>query len=213
MAADLEFFFDPVCPWAWVTSRWVKEVQRQRDYKVTWRFISLKFINEDRQEDWYTEEYRARHVAGLLVHRVVDQVRLDHGNDGVDRLYTRVGTAIHPGRRRPEVNADPVKFMGEMLAEAGLPAHLAIHALDSSHDAFVKAETDAAFARTGEGVGTPIITFHPGKRNEASFFGPVIASIPKGNDAVKLWDAIEVIATSSGMAELKRSNRAKLDFS
>lgn len=212
MAADLEFFFDAVCPWAWVTSRWVKEVQRQRNTKVTWRFISLKFINEDRLDDWYTEEYRAGHMAGLYVHRVADQVRLEVGNDGVDALYTATGTAFHPHRRRPEINADPVRFMGEMLATAGLPAHLATHALDGSHDAHVKAETDAAFARTGEGVGTPIITFHPGKRNEGSFFGPVIASIPRGSDALKLWDAIEVIATTSGMAELKRSNRAKLDF-
>jgi hypothetical protein len=210
--ADLEFFFDAVCPWAWVTSRWVKEVQHLRDYDVTWRFISLKFINEDRQEDWYTKEYRAAHMAGLYMHRVADQVRVDLGNKGVDALYTATGNAFHLGQRRPEINADPVKFMGEMLADAGLPAVLATHALDESHDAFVKAETDAAFARTGDGVGTPIITFHPGKRREASFFGPVIASIPRGADALKLWDAVEVIATTTGMAELKRSNRAKLDF-
>ncbi|MFZ4720819.1 MAG: hypothetical protein ACOYMR_15445 [Ilumatobacteraceae bacterium] len=210
--ADLEFFFDAVCPWAWVTSRWVKEVQGLRAYDVTWRFISLKFINEDRTDDWYTPTYREAHMAGLYVHRVADQVRLEHGNSGVDALYTAVGTAFHPGGRRAEISSDPVKFMGIMLADAGLPAHLATHALDDTHDAFVKAETDAAFVRTGEGVGTPIITFHPGRRNEGSFFGPVIASIPRGDDALKLWDAIEVIATTTGMAELKRSHRAKLDF-
>jgi hypothetical protein len=210
--ADLEFFFDAVCPWAWVTSRWVKEVQSLRDYDVTWRFISLKFINEDRKDDWYSPEYRASHMAGLYVHRVADQVRLDLGNEAVDALYTATGNAFHPSRRRPEITADPVKFMGEMLADAGLPAVLATEALAGSHDAFVKAETDAALARTGEGVGTPIITFHPGKRREASFFGPVIATIPRGAEALRLWDAIEVIATTTGMAELKRSNRAKLDF-
>jgi hypothetical protein len=211
--ADLEFFFDAVCPWAWVTSRWVKEVQQQRDYDVTWRFISLKFINEHLTADWYTPEYRAAHMAGLYMHRVADQVRHDIGNVGVDALYTAVGTAFHPGQRRPDINADPVAFMGEMLAVADLPTELAAHALDDGHDAFVKAETEAAFARTGDGVGTPIITFHPGDSNEGSFFGPVIATIPRGHEAVRLWDAIEVIATTTGVAELKRSNRAKLDFS
>jgi hypothetical protein len=211
--ADLEFFFDAVCPWAWVTSRWVKEVQRQRDYAVTWRFISLKFINEHRTEDWYTPEYRATHMAGLYVHRVADQVRQELGNDAVGELYTACGTAFHPGKRRPEINADPTTFMREMLTAAKLPMSYAEEALNPAHDDFVKGETDLAFSRTGDGVGTPIITFHPGEANEGSFFGPVIASIPKGDEALRLWDAIEVIATSSGMAELKRSNRAKLDFS
>ncbi len=211
--ADLEFFFDAVCPWAWVTSRWVKEVQQQRHYDVTWRFISLKFINEDRKDDWYTPGYRAVHMAGLYVHRVADQVRQDVGNSGVDALYTAVGTAFHPDQRRDEITADPVAFMAEMLTRVDLPTSLAQHALDDSHDAFVKAETDAAFARTGDGVGTPIITFHPGKHNEGSFFGPVISTIPRGHEAARLWDAIEVIATTTGVAELKRSNRAALDFS
>src|SRR4028119_1666609 len=101
--ADLEFFFDPVCPFAWVTSRWVKEVQQHRDYDVTWRFISLAIINENRNEDWYTPEYRAGHLAGTMAMRVADQVRQDVGNDGVDRLYTALGTAIHVERRRAEL--------------------------------------------------------------------------------------------------------------
>ena len=78
--ADLEFFFDPVCPWAWITSRWVTEVQQLRNYEVEWRFISLKMINQDRAEDWYTTEYRAAHLAGLYAHRVCDEVRVQHGN-------------------------------------------------------------------------------------------------------------------------------------
>ena len=89
---------------------------------------------------------------------------------------------------------------------------LAAAALDDSHDAYIRAETELAFERTGKDVGTPIITFHPGQADEASFFGPVISSIPRGDEALRLWDAIEVIATTSGMAELKRSNRATLVF-
>lgn len=210
--ADLEFFFDAVCPWAWVTSRWVKEVERQRDYEVAWRFISLKMINQDRHEDWYTPEYRAGHMAGLYVHRVADQVRTDLGNDAVDALYTATGSAFHLNKRRLHINQDPVGFMSEMLAAAGLPTAAAEEAMNPAHDAYVRADTDLAFSRTGEGVGTPIITFHPGQTGEGSFFGPVISKAPKGDDALKLWDAIEYIATTSGMAELKRSNRAKLIF-
>jgi mycothiol-dependent nitroreductase-like protein len=210
--ADLEFFFDPVCPWAWITSRWVTEVQQLRRYDVTWRFISLKMINEHRDDDWYTPEYRAGHMAGLYAHRVCDEVRLRHSNSDVGALYTALGTAIHLNQRRPEMNADPVAFMKEMLQTVGLPVELATHALDDSHDAYVHSETDLAFERTGKGVGTPILTFRPGQSNEASFFGPVIASIPRGEAALKLWDAIEIVATTSGMAELKRSNRAKPVF-
>lgn len=205
--ADLEFFFDPVCPWAWITSRWVVEVQGLRGYSVNWRFISLKMINETRTEAWYTPGYRASHMAGLYAHRVCDEVRLQHSNDEVAQLYTALGDAFHGQQRRPEINADPVAFMGEMLATAGLPTAYAAHVHDESHDAYIEGETELAFSRTGPDVGTPIITFHPGAPNEASFFGPVISLIPRGDEALRLWDAVEVIASTSGMAELKRSIR------
>lgn len=210
--ADLEFFFDAVCPWAWITSRWVTEVQARRHYDVEWRFISLKMINEDLVADWYTPAYKASHMAGLYVHRVADEVRLQHGNAGVDALYTATGTAFHRHQRRPEINEAPVPFMAEMLSAAGLPPALAEHALDDEHDAHVRADTELAFSRTGKDVGTPIITFHPGAANEGSFFGPVISSIPRGAEAERLWDAIEVIATTTGVAELKRSLRDRPDF-
>jgi hypothetical protein len=210
--ADLEFFFDPVCPWAWITSRWVSEVQMLRRYEVNWRFICLKMINEERTSDWYTPEYRAGHMAGLYALRVADQVRLDHGNDQVGALYTALGDFIHVGGRRLELAEDPVQTMELMLKTCGLPPAMAAAALDESHDAYIRSETDLAFERAGKDVGTPIITFHLGQPDEASFFGPVIASIPRGDDAVKLWDALEIVATTSGMAELKRSNRSKPRF-
>jgi hypothetical protein len=210
--ADLEFFFDPVCPWAWITSRWVTEVQQLRHYEVTWRFISLKMINEHRDADWYTPEYRAGHMAGLYAHRVCDEVRQRHGNSDVGELYTALGTAFHNNQRRPEISSDPVAFMAEMLQSISLPIELATHAHDDSHDAYIRVETDLAFERTGKDVGTPIITFRPGQSSEASFFGPVISSIPRGDAAVELWDAVEIVATTSCMAELKRSNRGKPVF-
>jgi hypothetical protein len=210
--ADLEFFFDPVCPWAWITSRWVTEVKQLRTYEVNWRFICLKMINETNTAEWYTPEYKAGHMAGLYGLRVADQVRLDYGNEQVDALYAALGEMIHSGGRRMEISADPVRTMEGVLKSIDLPTELAAAALDESHDAYIRAETDLAFERTGKDVGTPIITFHPGQSDEASFFGPVIASIPRGEAALKLWDAIEIVATTSGLAELKRSNRSKPVF-
>lgn len=210
--ADLEFFFDPVCPWAWVTSRWVSEVQMLRDYDVRWRFISLRIINEGLVADWYDDAYKAGHMAGLHGLRVADAVRLNHDNAAVASLYTALGTAVHVERRRADLSADPVAFMAGVLSTAGLPTEHAASALESSHDEYLRNETELALSRSGRDVGTPILTFHPGRSDEGSFFGPVISTIPRGAEATRLWDAIEVIATSSGMAELKRSNRAQLDF-
>jgi hypothetical protein len=93
-----------------------------------------------------------------------------------------------------------------------LPADAAAAADDESFDDQLRASTELAFSRTGRDVGTPILTFHPGADNEGSFFGPVISKAPRGADAVKLWDAIELIATTSGVSELKRSNRGRPDF-
>ena len=213
MAADLEFFFDPVCPFAWITSRWVKEVQRQTDYTVDWRFISLMVINEDRTSDWYTPEYRAGHVRGSMGLRVADQLRLTEGNAAVDRFYTALGTMIHVERRRDEFAADPNAFIELALKTAELDPELVAHATDESHDAYLRQETELAFSRTGDNVGTPILTFEPGCERECSFFGPVISKAPRGEQAAELWDAVKTLAAMPSFAELKRSKRAKLDFS
>ena len=210
--ADLEFFFDPVCPWAWITSRWVTEVQQLREYEVNWRFICLAMINENNTAEWYTPQYRAGHMAGLYGLRVADQVRIEHGNDQVAALYTALGEMIHRDGRRLVIADEPIEVLRGVLKSIDLPPELADAAIDESHDLYIRAETDLAFERTGKDVGTPIITFRPGQSNEASFFGPVIASIPRGDAALKLWDAIEIVATTSGMAELKRSNRSKPVF-
>lgn len=211
--ADVEFFFDPVCPWAWVTSRWVVEVQGLRGLDVTWRFISLRVLNEARigTDEGYDQAFQASHFAGVYAHRVCDEVRLRFDNAAVGRLFTALGEAFHKGQRRPEINADPVGFMREMLTVAGLPSDLAEHALDDSHDAFVRAETELALSRAGKGVGTPIITYRPGQPDEASLFGPVIRYIPRGDAALQLWDAIEIIA-AAGVSEIKRTVRGNINF-
>ncbi len=113
------------------------------------------------------------------------------------------------GRRPAE---DSLAFLGGLLAANGFDPDLIAAADDESHDDYIRAETELALSRTGRDVGTPILTFHPGEATESSYFGPVIAKAPKGEDALKLWDAVETMATMSGMAELKRSLRDKPDF-
>jgi len=209
--ADLHFFFDPVCPWAWVTSRWVEEVRSLRPFEVEWKFISLKMLNEARPADSYPADLRVAHVAGLHLHRVCAAVRSGHGNEGVGRLYTALGSAIHVDGRRDAI-ADPATFLEEMLTTAGLPGELAEHWRDESHDGPIREETELALSRAGRDLGTPILTFHPGADDEGSFFGPIISRAPRGAEALRLWDAVEVVATTPGVAELKRNNRSPLRF-
>jgi hypothetical protein len=211
--ADLDFFFDPVCPWAWITSRWVSEVQQLRSYDVQWKFISLKFLNEDKMDyPQMPEGYKDVHAAGTNGLRVAARARAEQGNEACGAVYTALGTSLHKNQEREKFVADPVAHIASLLTAAGLPAVWAESALDDSFDALIRTETELALERTGKDVGTPILTFHPGGAKEASFFGPVISTIPRGEEAMKLWDAIETIATSSGMAELKRSLRARPSF-
>jgi hypothetical protein len=213
MAADLDFFFDPVCPWAWITSRWVVNVAEQRDYEVDWRFISLWVLNEDNSKEWYTPQYRAGHYLGHQGLRIADSIRLgDADPSAVGRWYTTIGQALHVGQQRAEARADSLGWYRGLLETAGFDvAHLDA-ADDATHDDHLRAETELALGRTGRDVGTPILTFHPGAETEASFFGPVISKAPTGTEALELWDAVEKLATMSGMAELKRSNRVAPDF-
>ncbi len=213
MAADLDFFFDPVCPWAWITSRWVTNASEQRDYEVDWRFISLWILNEENTQEWYTPQYRAGHYFGHQGLRIADAIRLGESDPAaVGRWYTTMGTALHAEGRRQEARADAMAWYGGLLDVAGFDAGYLAAADDESHDEHLRAETALALSRAGKDVGTPILTFHPGAENEASFFGPVISKAPRGDEAVELWDAVEKLATMSGMAELKRSNRVAPDF-
>jgi len=210
--ADLEFFFDPICPWAWITSRWVAEVQKQRSYDVTWRFISLRMINEEIGYNEGSEVQRQSHFIGTQILRAAALARAEEGNEAVGKLYTAVGTALHNNQQREEMLNNPTFFLVDVLSRNNLNVDWAKGADNEEFDAVIREETDLAFSRTGKGVGTPILTFKPGQANEGSFFGPVISEIPRGDAALKLWDAIELIATSTGMAELKRSIRSMPNF-
>ena len=211
--ADLDFFFDPVCPWAWITSRWVVEVQELRNYTVSWKFISLKILNQDKMD--YASMpagYKDVHAAGTSCLRVAAKARSVAGNDAVAKVYTALGFSLHNKQERELFVADIEGHIAGLLSQAGLPVEWALSANDESFDRLISEETAMGLERAGKDVGTPIITFNPGGLKEASFFGPVISTIPRGEDATKLWDAIETIATSSDMAELKRSLRARPNF-
>ncbi|MFM7963562.1 MAG: DsbA family protein [Actinomycetota bacterium] len=210
--ADLQFFFDPVCPWAYITSRWVTEVQQQRNYDVSWKFISLFMINDERGYGEGKQAWRDGHFAGLQALRVASAARTSAGNDAVAAVYTALGKAIHADKRRPESSGGMHNLLREVLTEAGLNPDWAKSADDELHDEVIRYETKAALEATGKDVGTPILIFNPGSAEQSSFFGPVISKIPRGQDALRLWDAVYTLATTSGMAELKRSLRATPSF-
>jgi protein-disulfide isomerase-like protein with CxxC motif len=210
--ADLFFHFDPVCPWAYITSRWVTEVRAQRGYDVSWKFISLFMINDERGYGEGNKAWRDAHFAGLQALRVASAARAAAGNDAVDAVYTALGKAIHADKRRPEQSGGMQNLVRAVLGEAGLNPDWAASADDELHDEVIRHETKLALESTGKDVGTPILVFHPGTPDQASFFGPVISKIPRGADATRLWDAVYTLATTSGMAELKRSLRAAPSF-
>jgi DSBA-like thioredoxin domain len=207
---DAEFFLDPICPWCWVTSRWVTNVQSERRLDVRWRFICLKFVNENK-DDEYSIRHRPGHEAGLRMLRVLREVSEREGNDAVGRLYTAIGTEWHVHGRREEAMADLAGFIAECLVAAGLDQTYAATADDETHDSLVRADTDEALARTGGNVGTPIITIGPDTETPRSFFGPVMPKAPKGDDAVAVWNAVATLAYTE-IAELKRTQRGELVF-
>ncbi|MGY1840388.1 MULTISPECIES: mycothiol-dependent nitroreductase Rv2466c family protein [unclassified Modestobacter] len=207
--ADLNFYFDPVCPFAWMTSKWVRLVQSQRDYTVDWRFISLRLVNAHVDYDaQFPPEYEAGHTAGLRLLRVAARTRDEHGRAAVGTLYEAIGqrvfdTAPDPGAR--DGDRGTRGYLTPVLERAGLPVELADALEDTSYDAVVQAETDEALALTGKDVGTPILHVQPPAG--LAFFGPVISRLPAEEDAVRLWDHVVGLAGFPGFAELKRSLR------
>jgi hypothetical protein len=210
--ADINFYFDPVCPFCWMTSKWVRSVMSQRDYTADWRFISLRMVNADVDYDkHFPPEYEAGHTAGLRLLRIAARTRAEHGREAVGSLYAALGKHIFD-TPPPEKNGRPGReergtrsFVEPILREADLPADLADALEDRSLDEVIRAETDEALTLTGKDVGTPIIHFEP--PGGVAFFGPVISRLPSDEHAVELWDHVVALAGFPGFAELKRSLR------
>jgi hypothetical protein len=209
--ADINFYFDPVCPFAWMTSKWVRQVQAQRDYTVDWRFISLRLLNSHIDYDaHFPPEYEAGHTAGLRLLRVAARTRAEHGPDAVAALYAALGARIFDTEPTGDDLASGARrgtpaFLEPVLAGAGLPGTLAGALDDTSWDVQIQAETDEALALTGKDVGTPILHFEPPAG--VAFFGPVISRLPSDEQAGELWDHVVGLARFPGFAELKRSLR------
>jgi hypothetical protein len=209
---DLHFYFDPVCPFAWLTSKWVRIVAAQRDYSVDWRFISLRILNA--HIDYATHfppNYEEGHTAGLRLLRVAARVRADHGREAVGPLYEAIGTRIFDTPR----DVDPLsasdqgsqRTLEPLLRDAGLPTDLAEALDDQTLDDGIRAETEEALTLTGRDVGTPILHFQP--PGGTALFGPVISRLPSADEAGELWDHVIALAAFPGFAEIKRSLRER----
>jgi hypothetical protein len=209
MAEDVRFYFDPVCPFAWMTSKWVRMVSAQRDYTVDWRFISLRLINSAIDYDsHFPAGYEEGHTSGLRLLRVAARVRAEHGRPAVGRFYETVSGEIFDSPDAASLTAatrGSRAFVEPLLASAGLPAGLAGALDDPAWDAEIRAEGDEALSLTGKDVGTPILHFSPPEGT--ALFGPVISRLPSPQDAVRLWDHVTGLASFPGFAELKRSLR------
>ncbi|GAA3302967.1 hypothetical protein Dvina_32015 [Dactylosporangium vinaceum] len=206
---DINFYFDPICPFAWMTSKWIRIVQAQRDYTVDWRFISLRLINAHLDYDsHFPPEYEAQHTAGLRLLRVASAAREQHGRAAVGPLYAAFGARIletPPDEHRTPGWPGTPELAADALAEAGLPTSLADFLDDTSRDPEIQAESDEALSLTGKDVGTPIVHFEPPEG--VAFFGPVISRLPDEEQAAVLWDHVVGLARFPGFAELKRSLR------
>ncbi len=188
----VDFWFDPACPWAWMTSRWMDEVARVRDVEVRWHVMSLSVLNEGRD---LPEDYRRSMDAAWGPVRVLVAAARDHGDEVLKPLYDAMGTRRHPGGRR-----DTDAVVAESLAEVGLPASLAEVAGTQQVDDLLRASHARAIELVGDEVGTPVVAI-----DGVGYFGPVITPAPKGEDAGRLFDGLALMTSVPGFYELKRT--------
>jgi 2-hydroxychromene-2-carboxylate isomerase len=188
----VDFWFDPLCPWAWMTSRWMDEVARQRPIEVRWQVMSLAYLNQGRD---LPDEYVAFLERAWAPVRVVTAARVEHGRAVVKPLYDAIGTRVHPQGRE-----DVPEVLAEALDELGLPASLLAAADTDAWDAELMAEHHAGMDQVGEDVGTPVVAV-----GDVAFFGPVVSPAPTGAEALRLFDGVVAVASIDGFFELKRS--------
>ena len=197
------FWFDPLCPWAWITSRWLLEVEQVRPVEADWRIMSLAYLNLiQRDGKGLSGDYRDLMVRAWGPVRVCAAAAVQHGHGVLGPLYTALGTRLHNRRRRDDPSVIP-----EALGETGLPGSLAAAAASDEFDQLIKDSHDEAFNEVGLDVGTPVLRI-AGK----ALFGPVVTPTPRGEAAGQLWDGLVLIARTDGFFELKRSRDRKPSF-
>jgi predicted DsbA family dithiol-disulfide isomerase len=198
-AGTADFWFDPVCPFAWITSRWILEVQEVRDIDVRWHVMSLAYLNQDKD---IPDRYREFLAPAWGPVRVLVAAARRHGDAVLFPLYTAMGNRIH-------LEKQPVdrEMIAAAVAEAGLEHDLGDAMDDPSYDEAVARSHHEGMDQVGDDVGTPTIAF-----NGAAFFGPVLSRIPRGEDAGRIWDATVALAEFPYFFELKRTRTGELDF-
>ena len=187
-----EFWFDPVCPWAWIASRWMLEVQQVRPVDTRFRVMSLGYLNEGRD---LPDDYREAMEEAWGPVRVCVAAAREHGEQVLAPLYTALGTRFH----QQEMSKDR-ETVQAALAEVGLPGDLADAMTSTEYDDEVRASHHAGMDQVGYEVGTPVISVEG-----VAFFGPVVSPIPRGEAAGQLWDGVVLVAGTDGFFELKRS--------
>ena len=191
-ANKADFWFDPLCPFAWITSRWIGEVEDVRDISTEWHVMSLSVLNEGRDLD---PKYREAMDNGWGPVRVIIAAQEQHGDHVVKPLYDAMGTQIHDGGEK-----DFSIVISKALAECGLPGELALAAESDAFDPQLRASHEQGISLVGQDVGTPVVAF-----NGTAFFGPVLTRIPRGEEAGRLWDATVTLASYPHFFEIKRS--------
>ena len=200
IASKADFWFDPVCPFAWITSRWIGEVEEVRNISTEWHVMSLAVLNEGRDLDAGYRELMDKAWGPV---RVIIAASEQHGAEVIKPLYDAMGTLIHDGGEK-----DYGLVIGKALAECGLPAALSDAAASDDFDTQLRSSHEAGISLVGQDVGTPVVAF-----NGTAFFGPVLTRIPRAEEAGRLWDATVTLASFPHFFELKRSRTERPEFS
>ncbi|MFE2554543.1 DsbA family protein [Streptomyces sp. NPDC059352] len=202
-----DFYFDPLCPWAWMTSRWMLEVERVRPVDVRWKVMSLAVLNENRLDEVPAEYREMLETKAWGPVRVVIAAQQLHGDEVVGKLYTALGNRFHNNGEGPTREA-----IAGALTDVGLPEDLVEYADKDTYDAELRASHTEGIEKVGQDVGTPVVAVPGPDGDEVAFFGPVVTPTPRGEAAARLWDGTLLVASTPGFYEIKRTRTAAPSF-